>query len=167
MAFDANGRWVSDISIGGDDYNWGGESANDYSTTASTGDTGTGMFGGLGSYLSGTFGGSSDKGTKAAGGVPGGLGSYLSTGTKILEGAGKIMEANNARKSLALAREKFGFEKAAANRNAVNQGKAYNEELGRRADVGLALGGNAITDAQRASTLDKIAGQKVSEAAIG
>lgn len=111
-------------------------------------------------------------GTDASGfqlpeGLASNLSGYVSTGSKVLEGIGALMNAQNAKKSMKLANEKFGFEKAAANRNVINQSKAYNEELGRRADVGLALGGNAISPEQRQATLDKIAGQRLSETAIG
>lgn len=100
-------------------------------------------------------------------GLASNLSGYASTGSKLLEGIGSLMNAQNAKKSLKLANEKFGFEKAAANRNVINQSKSYNEELGRRADVGLALAGNSLSDGQRQATLDKVAGQRLSETAIG
>lgn len=147
-----------------DAYNQTATQFNNYANEIDSGTAG-GVVAGVDGYANG--GGNPYSFSGLPEGLASNLSGYASTGSKVLEGIGALMNAQNAKKSLKLANEKFGFEKAAANRNLINQSKSYNEELGRRADVGLALGGNAISPEQRQATLDKIAGQRLSETAIG
>lgn len=78
-----------------------------------------------------------------------------------LDVAGKLWQGKTAAEGLKLAKDKFNFEKGLAAANYANQAKSYNEELGRMADVGLALGGNAVSPEQRAATLASVAANKV------
>lgn len=80
-----------------------------------------------------------------------------------LGAAGNLWNAYNAYKGMKLAKDKFNFEKQLANANYTNQAKSYNEELGRSADVGLALAGSSMTPEQKAAYQAKINTQKVAE----
>lgn len=82
-------------------------------------------------------------------------------GLKGLGALGNIWQARTAAQGLDLAKEKFGFEKGLAAANYANQAKGYNEELARKANVGLALGGNAVSPEQRAATLATVEANKV------
>ncbi|HET8689412.1 MAG TPA: hypothetical protein VFM18_22605, partial [Methanosarcina sp.] len=98
--------------------------------------------------------------------VPTGLaasswGNYADMGLKGLGALGNIWQARTAAQGLDLAKEKFGFEKGLAAANYANQAKGYNEELARKANVGLALGGNAISPEQRTATLANVEANKV------
>ncbi len=149
-----------------DAYNQTAAQFNNYANEIGSG-AASGVVSGVDGYADGGGNPYSFSGFQLPEGLASNLSGYASTGSKLLEGIGALMNAQNAKKSLKLANEKFGFEKAAANRNVINQSKSYNEELGRRADVGLALAGNSLNDAQRQATLDKVAGQRLSETAIG
>lgn len=82
-------------------------------------------------------------------------------GLKGLSALGNIWQARSAADALDLAKNKFNFEKGLAAANYANQAKGYNEELARRANVGLALGGSSISPEQRATTLANVEANKV------
>lgn len=69
-------------------------------------------------------------------------------------------------KQLRQADERFGAEKAMANANYINSARLSNADDARKTGVGLVLGGNAISDAQRASTMSGLEARKLSENAI-
>ncbi|MHB8098092.1 MAG: hypothetical protein ACYDD5_00700 [Sulfuricurvum sp.] len=92
----------------------------------------------------------------------GGLGA-ISSG---IGAASALMNSLNARKQLKQADEKFGAEKAIANANYINSARLSNADDARKTGVGLVLGGNAISDAQRASTMSGLEARKLSENAI-
>lgn len=99
-----------------------------------------------------------------------GLGLDSLSAGDIASGIGAAANLANAYvgyKNYGLAKDKFGFEKAATNRNIENQAQQYNAELQNRAEIGLALGGSAITPEQRAATLAQMERQKISGAPIG
>lgn len=100
----------------------------------------------------------------------GGLANFFSQNKDTIGGiaqglgtAGNLWNAYNAYKGMKLAKDKFNFEKQLANANYTNQAKSYNEELGRSADVGLALAGSSMTPEQKATYQAKINTQKVAE----
>lgn len=97
----------------------------------------------------------------------GGLANMFNSGTldlglKGLGALGNVWQARTAAQGLDLAKDKFNWEKGLAAANYGNQAKSYNEELARKADVGLALGGNAVSPEQRASTLANVEANKIS-----
>ena len=100
----------------------------------------------------------------------GGLANFFSQNKDTIGGiasglgaAGDLWNAYNAYKGMKLSKDKFNFEKQLANANYTNQAKSYNEELGRSADVGLALAGSSMTPEQKAAYQAKINTQKVAE----
>lgn len=72
---------------------------------------------------------------QGAGVIMGGIAGLVNAGTGIY---GAITNAENAKKQLALAKENFQFQKGLANRNLVNQAKAYNQEVGARSALAAA-----------------------------
>lgn len=92
----------------------------------------------------------------------GSTGGMLDLGLKGLGALGNIWQARTAAQGLDLAKDKFNWEKGLAAANYGNQAKSYNEELARKANVGLALGGNAVSPEQRASTLANVEANKIS-----
>lgn len=124
--------------------------------------------GGLGSY--GTYEGIGlDKaaydaisGTDAASGLQksdgglasnlSGLGSLISAGVTAFDAYNKYKMGN---KLYDLEKDKFDYNKALMGADYTARAKGYNEELGRSTDVGLALAGSSMTDAQKAAARNK------------
>jgi len=80
-----------------------------------------------------------------------GKGGYLDTAATGIQALSAGVGAWNGFQDMKLAKDKFAFEKASANRNIANQGLAYNTELDRRRNVGLAMATDAMSAAARNS----------------
>lgn len=76
-------------------------------------------------------------------------------------------QAYLAKKNYDLAKDQFGFEKAATNRNIANQASLVNRDIQNRGEVGLSLAGNTMNPEQRAARLAELESQKLSTAPIG
>jgi len=98
-------------------------------------------------------------------GAGGGFG--LGDALGVAQGLGALGSAYTAYKGLGLAEDQFGFEKALANRNLANQGQLINTQLQNAADVGLALGGGAMTPEQIAASKAATAKKFVDTSKIG
>lgn len=95
-----------------------------------------------------------------------GLG-VLGTGASILQGLGSLAGAYTGYKSLGLAEDQFDFSKAAANRDIANQGQTINNSIQNASDVGLALGGGAMSPEQIAAEKAAVQTRFVDTSAIG
>lgn len=71
------------------------------------------------------------------------------------------------KKNLSLAQEKFGFEKATANANYMNQAKLTNNAIQNSGEVGMSLAGNTMNDADRLARQTQMTGMKVNAGPIG
>lgn len=71
-----------------------------------------------------------------------------------LQGIGGLANAYMGYKQYGLAKDAFGFQKKAFNRNIENQGKTLNNEIASRARVGLAM--TAMSPGEKAAKLDSI-----------
>lgn len=96
-----------------------------------------------------------------------GLTGYLSAGADVLQGLGALGSAYTGWQNYGLAKEQFGFEKAATNRNIANQGKQINNAYQNASEVGLALGGGAMTPEQIAAERAAVQNRLVDTSAIG
>jgi len=70
----------------------------------------------------------------------------------VAQGLGSLASAYTGYKTLGLAEDQFDFEKGLANRNIGTQGQLINQQIQNAADVGLALGGGAMTADQIAAS---------------
>ena len=75
-----------------------------------------------------------------------GEGGYLQTGAAVAQGAAGLMGAYVGLKGLGLAEDQLEFNKNLANKNYANQTKAYNTEVGRRAEIAAQSTGLAGID---------------------
>ena len=71
----------------------------------------------------------------------------------LAQGVGALGSAYVGYKGLGLAEDQFGFEKALANRNLENQGITINNAYRNANEVGLALAGDTMTQAQRDASI--------------
>jgi len=85
----------------------------------------------------------------------------------VAEGLGSLGGAYTAYKGLGQAEDQFNFEKALANRNLANEGLLINTQIQNAADVGLALGGGAVTPEQIEASKAATATRFVDTSAIG
>ena len=92
---------------------------------------------------------------------------YVSGGAAIAGGLGDLANAYLGYKNYKLAKDQFGFEKAATNRNIFNEGTLINTQLANANNVGLGLAGNTMTEAQKQASRDKTAAGFVDTSAIG
>jgi hypothetical protein len=116
-----------------------------------------------GEYSVNTYNGTpTDTGTSMFGkdGIVGGVAAGVSAAAGLANGY-------LGYKNYGLAKDKFGFEKAATNRNIANQASQYNTELQNRGEVGIGLAGNSMSSDQVAARNAQLASQKISGAAIG
>lgn len=90
----------------------------------------------------------------------GGLASLGSIGTAV-QGLSGLANAYLGYKNYGLAKDQFGYEKALSNANLYNQGTLVNNQLDKSAQVGNALAGGTMTDAQRQSSLTDAASRHV------
>lgn len=91
----------------------------------------------------------------------------LKTGAAGVQALSGLANAYLGYKNYKLAKDSFGFEKAATNANYINQAKDYNTQLQNGQNVGLALGGGAMSPDQVAASNAYINSRRVSENAIG
>lgn len=91
---------------------------------------------------------------------------YLGMGAQVLSAGSSVMNAITGMKALGLAKDQFEHEKGLAAANLYNSGTLANNALQNRTEVGNALAGNSITDAEKQSAMDKTRGQFV-KTAIG
>ena len=103
--------------------------------------------------------------TSSSGGF-GGFGGLAGIG-QIAGGLGALGSAWTGYKALGLAEDQFGFEKAATNRNIANQGLLANNAITNANEVGLALGGGAMTPDQIAASKAATQAKLVDTSAIG
>ena len=92
------------------------------------------------------------------------------TAGDIASGLGAAANLANAYigyKNYGLAKDKFGFEKAATNRSIENQAIEFNAGVQNRGDVGLAIAGDRLSPEQRAAEQARMQGQMISGAKIG
>lgn len=78
-----------------------------------------------------------------------------------------INSYNLGKKNLSLAKDMFGFEKAATNRNMTNQATEYNTGVQNRGEVGMSLAGNTMDQGARDARQAQLNSYKISTAPIG
>lgn len=91
----------------------------------------------------------------------------LSTGLQGIQALSGLASAYTGLKGLGLAKDQFAFTKDSANRDVANQAKLINESRMNAGNVGLALAGGTMTDAQKALARDKIIAGNVDGSRIG
>lgn len=91
-----------------------------------------------------------------AGNVLGGL-------SGLLQGAGGLLNAYTGLKSLEMAKDQFGFQKALANRNLANQAKIINNTYDNAAVVSANLVGGGMDSAGRVSDTDAATRSRIVE----
>ena len=96
-----------------------------------------------------------------------GLGEYLGMGADLANIGLSGVQAYLGWEDLGLAEDQFAFEKAAANRNIANQGKQVNNAYENASNVGLALGGGAMTPEQITAEKAALRNRYVDTSAIG
>lgn len=109
--------------------------------------------------------------TQGAEGIPdsagGGMAGYAGLTNSAVGAFTAYNQYKMGKENLKMAREKFGFEKAATNRGLQNQASEYNTALDNRHAVGLALGGGAMSQAQIDASNADNASRRLSTTAIG
>lgn len=78
-----------------------------------------------------------------------------------LQGLGALANAYTGYKNYQFAKDQFGFEKALAQTNLANQADLINEQRSKASDVGLALAGSSMSDADKQAARDKITAANV------
>ena len=91
----------------------------------------------------------------------------LSTGANILNAGVGLANAYLGYKNYGLAKDQFDFSKAATNRDILNQGTLINNSVQNASDVGLALGGGAMTADQIAREKAAVQNRYVNTSVIG
>jgi len=91
----------------------------------------------------------------------------LDTAMKGAGAAAGLANAYLGYKNYKMAKDMFGFEKAAANRNIANQASEYNTGLQNAGEVGMSLAGNTMDPNARAARQAQLDAQKISGAPIG
>jgi len=89
------------------------------------------------------------------------------TGLKGVQALSGLANAYMGYKNYGLAKDKFGFEKAAANRAIENQASEYNTGIQNAGEVGMSLAGNTMDPNARAARQAQLDTQKISGLAIG
>jgi len=110
-----------------------------------------------GSKLAGVYGAVGTKVPQTKTG-PGwmGKGGYLDTGASVVGALSGLASAYTGYKGLQLAEDEFEFNKALSQTNLANQAKLINEQRLNAGNVGLALAGNTMSEADRTATRSKI-----------
>ena len=85
-----------------------------------------------------------------------GKGGYLDTGASVVGALSGLANAYTGYKGLQLAEDEFEFNKALSQTNLANQAKLINEQRLNAGNVGLALAGNTMSEADRTATRNKI-----------
>lgn len=94
----------------------------------------------------------------------GGYAGLAQAGISLFNG---INSYNLGKKNLSLAKDMFGFEKAATNRNMTNQATEYNTGVQNRGEVGMSLAGNTMDQSARDARQAQLNSYKLSTAPIG
>ena len=81
-----------------------------------------------------------------------GQGGYLQTGAQVVNALSGLAGAYTGIENLGLAKDKFAYEKGLSNVNLANQADLINQQRLNASNVGLALAGNTMTDAQKEAT---------------
>jgi len=92
--------------------------------------------------------------------------SGLQTGSQVVGALSSAMNAYTGWKGLELAEDQFDFTKKSTNRDIANKAKVINNEIGQANEVGLALGGGAMTAEQIAASRQAATARKVNGSAI-
>lgn len=88
-------------------------------------------------------------------------------GLGVVEAAGDLYSGYLGYKNYELAKDQFAFSKASANRDILNQGTLINNSIQNASDVGLALGGGAMTADQIANEKAAVQNRFVDTSKIG
>lgn len=146
---------------------YGGTLDNNYGIKNAVGtDVGAGLYAKSGLQTAGEFKADQASANMNTDGGFGGLGGLAGIG-QIAGGLGALGSAWTGYKALGLAEDQFGFEKAATNRNIANQGLLANNAITNANEVGLALGGGAMTPDQIAASKAATQAKLVDTSAIG
>lgn len=100
-------------------------------------------------------------------GAMGGTGFDMGGVAAGIGAAANLANAYIGYKQYGLAKEKFGFEKAATNRSIANQASEYNTGIQNAGEVGMGLAGNTMDPNARAARQAQLDTQKISGLAIG
>lgn len=84
-----------------------------------------------------------------------------------LQAAAGLANAYMGYKNYGLAKDMFGFEKAATNRNIANQAQLVNNEIQNAGEVGMSLAGNTMDPNARAARQAQLNTMKVSGSPVG
>lgn len=90
----------------------------------------------------------------------------ISAGAQGLQALSGLANAYMGYKNYGLAKDMFGFQKAATNANYINAAKDYNTQLQNAGEVGMGLAGNTMDANARAARQAQLDSRKVSESAI-
>ena len=90
-----------------------------------------------------------------------GKGGYLDSGAQIVNAGSGLMNAWTGVENLGLAKKKFAAEQKYAATNLANQADLTNEQRATSGNVGLALAGGTMNDAQKLAARNKIAAGNV------
>ena len=101
-----------------------------------------------------------DKMNATKPGSSGGLASIGAIGSAT-QGLAGLANAYLGYKNYQLAKDQFGYEKALGNANLYNQGTLVNTQLDKSAEIGNALAGGTMTDAQKQANLGLAASRHV------
>lgn len=91
----------------------------------------------------------------------------LQTGLQGLQALSGLANAYTGYKNYGLAKDMFGFEKAATNRNIANQAQLVNNEIQNAGEVGMGLAGNTMDANARAARQAQLNTMKVSGSPVG
>lgn len=95
------------------------------------------------------------------------LGGYAGLADSAINAFNAYNQYTLGNKNLGLARDKFAFEKAAANANLVNQARLANNQIQNAGEVGMGLAGNTMDANARAARQAQMDSMKLSTAPIG
>lgn len=181
LAENANQLYSSGYSGGSDPYNTFKDFGFTPSTAGTMGGTGSqayspGMHISDGTYPNADTSLANTQYTNLAGDGTVGLtpntpsGGWNVTGSGIAEGVKAATGLANAYlgyKNYGLAKDMFGFQKAATNRSVANQASEYNTGVQNAGEVGMSLAGNSMSANDRAARQAQLDSQKISGSAIG
>lgn len=91
----------------------------------------------------------------------------INAGAQGLQALSGLANGYMASKNLKLAKDMFGFEKAATNRNIANQAQLVNNQIQNSGEVGMSLAGNTMDPNARAARQAQLDTMKVSGSPVG
>ena len=91
----------------------------------------------------------------------------INAGAQGLQALSGLANGYMASKNLKLAKDMFGFEKAATNRNIANQAQLVNNQIQNSGEVGMSLAGNTMDPNARAARQAQLNTMKVSGSPVG